>query len=52
MALFGHTHQAVIRRQNGVLLFNPGAVGGYSRTGNYGVLTVENGVAQPTIYAL
>ena len=41
VALFGHTHQAVNFEQQGVLLMNPGAAGGFQPS--YGVIEIENG---------
>ncbi len=42
VALFGHTHEPVCRRRDGILLLNPGSVG---FDGSYALLTVENGAA-------
>jgi len=39
VALFGHTHRRYIGEQQGVLLFNPGAV----QSGDYGIMKIENG---------
>ena len=41
-ALFGHTHQPCTEMFEGVLLLNPGAVGG--RRGTYGILETAHGV--------
>ena len=49
--LFGHTHLQLCEERNGVLLFNPGAVG---RTAHpcYGVLTLEGGALRPELKTL
>ena len=41
-ALFGHTHQPCIEQHGGVLLFNPGAVGGHY--GTYGIIETDHGI--------
>jgi putative phosphoesterase len=42
---FGHTHQAVIRNEAGMVhLFNPGTIGGpYGQRITYGVISVKDG---------
>lgn len=50
VALFGHTHRAEIREQDGVLLVNPGSFSspkGFG--GTYAYLSVSNGKAYPVI---
>lgn len=40
VALYGHTHIAVVTEENGLTLINPGALGGYgARTYCYAVIT-------------
>ena len=39
--LFGHTHKALLRREDGLTLMNPGPAGGQNP--GYGVLRTENG---------
>ncbi|MBQ4067483.1 MAG: metallophosphoesterase [Clostridia bacterium] len=39
IALFGHTHDPFERREDGLLLFNPGSVA----QGSYGIIYIENG---------
>ena len=45
IALFGHTHQALIIQEQGLYLMNPGQMehnyGGYPAT--FGIITIENG---------
>jgi predicted phosphodiesterase len=36
VALFGHTHQPLLHREEGLILLNPGSV----RDGNYAVLDI------------
>ena len=45
LALFGHTHKAIIRQANGLWLMNPGQIGrhGNGCTASYGLVTIENG---------
>lgn len=45
MAFFGHTHKPLCEYYNGVLLFNPGSIGGHSYKGmkTYGILSLEEG---------
>lgn len=43
VALYGHTHNPLCGTQEGVLLANPGALSHFPI--QYGILTVENGVA-------
>ena len=38
VALFGHTHKALLEERDGVTLFNPGAV----LKGQYGVITIDD----------
>ena len=42
LALFGHTHQALLEERNGVTLLNPGAAGRFGRS-SYAVVELENG---------
>jgi hypothetical protein len=42
--LYGHTHRAVCRREGGVLLLNPGTVGGVAARASYGVLELKAAV--------
>ncbi len=49
-ALFGHTHSPLIQYCNGMLLFNPGSVGGYD--GSYGILEIEKNTVTPYILHL
>lgn len=55
VALFGHTHRAYTRYDNGVLLFNPGSVG-ESRGGSgtdYGVMVVQdNTILRSGVFAV
>ena len=46
IVLFGHTHCAVNRTENGVLLVNPGSIG---RNGTYAILTITDRVAEAEI---
>ncbi len=47
IALFGHTHTAVIKKRGSVYLFNPGTIGAPTVSGNtYGVITIENNDAK------
>ncbi len=47
IALFGHTHTAVIEKRGNIRLFNPGTVGAPTVNGNtYGVITIENDDAE------
>ena len=44
IALFGHTHNAVIEKIENLYLFNPGTIGVPTTNGNtYGIITIENG---------
>jgi hypothetical protein len=42
--LYGHTHRAVCRREGGVLLLNPGTIGGVGAQASYGVLELTDAV--------
>ena len=42
LALFGHTHQALLEERNGVTLLNPGAAGRLGRS-SYAVVELKNG---------
>ena len=42
LALFGHTHQALLEERNGVTLLNPGAAGRFGRS-SYAVVELANG---------
>jgi len=48
VALYGHTHVPHYEFEQGVLLFNPGAL----KDGRYGILEIENGVAKPLLFQL
>ena len=45
LALFGHTHKAIIWEENGLWLMNPGQIGqhGNGCTASYGIVAIENG---------
>ena len=45
IALFGHTHQAVIKRANGSCVMNPGQMERHDnkRAASYGIITVNGG---------
>jgi predicted phosphodiesterase len=48
VVLYGHTHQADCRQEQGIWMLNPGTCGSWG--GTVGVITVENGqVIQCTI---
>lgn len=47
IALFGHTHRPCHEVEDGVHLFNPGAIGGASPV--YGIITLESG-RQPAFH--
>lgn len=51
VALYGHTHRAEIREEEGVLCINPGALGSYSAP-SYCYLAVHRGKVTPTIVPL
>lgn len=38
--LYGHTHRAVCRQERGILLLNPGTVGGRRAPASYGVIEI------------
>ena len=43
IALFGHTHCALLEKRENVYLFNPGTIGAPSVRGNtYGIITIED----------
>ena len=46
IVLFGHTHCAVNRTENGILMVNPGSIG---RNGTYAILTITGRVAEAEI---
>lgn len=50
--LYGHTHEAVCRREGSVLLLNPGTVGGRWTRATYGVIEIENGSGKPRIVSV
>jgi putative phosphoesterase len=54
VVLFGHTHRRLIERQNGILLVNPGSIGGRfpARTATYVVLDLSDGVVTAEGYEL
>lgn len=39
--LYGHTHRAVCQREGGVLVLNPGTVGGIGASASYGVIGID-----------
>ncbi len=41
IVLFGHTHQAYVKYENGMYLMNPGSIRRYNST--YGVIDIQNG---------
>lgn len=45
LCLFGHTHSQFSEKENGLYLFNPGAV----RNGDYGIIEIQNGQIFPTL---
>ncbi len=50
LALYGHTHRALISEEQGVLLVNPGSLRfPAGEGGSYCYLTVENGKAYPVL---
>jgi len=54
VVLFGHTHRRLIERQNGILLVNPGSIGGRfpARTATYVILDLSDGVVTAEGYEL
>jgi putative phosphoesterase len=46
LVLFGHTHQAIMRQENGLWLMNPGQIGRHDDhvKASYGVVTIDSGV--------
>ena len=48
--LFGHTHEPFVDIRRGVVMLNPGSIGGYRPT--YGTLTVGDGKCLPTVAEL
>lgn len=42
LLLFGHTHEAFCRQDDGLWVMNPGSIQGYFRP-TYGIVTVEDG---------
>ena len=49
IALYGHTHVAEIREEDGVLLINPGCMTRFCPTATYCYLVIYGGKAVPTI---
>ena len=43
LALFGHTHRALLVEHEGITLLNPGSASGHSGTASYGLITLEDG---------
>lgn len=41
IVLFGHTHQAYVKYENGMYMMNPGSIRRYEST--YGVIDIQNG---------
>ena len=52
VALYGHTHEAEVREENGVLLINPGCMTAYAPHKSYCYLVVNGKKAVPTIVNL
>ena len=52
IALYGHTHEAEVREENGVLLINPGCMTAYAPHKSYCYLVVNGKKAVPTIVNL
>ena len=52
IALYGHTHEAEVREENGVLLINPGCMTAYAPHKSYCFLVVNGKKAVPTIVNL
>ena len=52
IALYGHTHEAEVREENGVLLINPGCMTAYAPHKSYCYLVVNGKKAVPTIVDL
>lgn len=52
IALYGHTHEAQVREENGVLLINPGCMTAYAPHKSYCYLVVNGKKAVPTIVNL
>ena len=48
--LFGHTHRPFVDIRRGVVMLNPGSIGGYRPT--YGTLTVGDGKFYPAVQEL
>lgn len=44
--LYGHTHRAECRNDQGMWVMNPGTVGGRSAPATYGVIELEEGAAE------
>ncbi len=51
VALYGHTHEAGISTEDGVLCVNPGSLGSYAEP-SYAFMAVHQGKATPTIVRL
>lgn len=47
--LYGHTHEAVCRREEGLWVMNPGTVGGRYARATYGVIEIKDGAITPRI---
>ena len=55
VVVFGHTHQPLIVKEDGVILMNPGSLSRPRQAGyapSYIVVDVENGVIEPKIHFL
>ena len=52
IALYGHTHEAEVREEDGVLLINPGCMTAYAPHKSYCYLVVNGKKAVPTIVNL
>ncbi len=51
VACFGHTHMPLIQNTNGLLLFNPGAVGAVLES-TYGIIKFEENKTTPYIFSV
>ena len=51
VALFGHTHEPMLRYEDGIYLMNPGSVG-MDRRAPYGALDIQNGQILPSLHTL
>lgn len=51
IVVFGHTHEAILIENEGILLMNPGSVGrpNYAQKPSYGLLEIEHNILNYTI---